>query len=85
MIRAILRAGTIEPLDELPGNWSDGQELVIEACAPSDEPAEIEDWYKKLRELSAGLSIQDRDCLEAALAEQDRVAKDLMRKELGLN
>jgi len=41
MIRAILKKGKIEPLDELPECWRDGQELIVEGCEPSDDPAEI--------------------------------------------
>jgi hypothetical protein len=29
MIRAIYRDGAIQPLDELPSTWHDGQELVV--------------------------------------------------------
>src|SRR5712691_10883913 len=53
MIRAILKKGKIEPLDELPGHWRDGQELTVEGGEPSDDPAEIKKWHKKLLTLSA--------------------------------
>jgi hypothetical protein len=48
MIRAILRKGRIQPLDELPKHWRDGQELIVEGCEPSDDPADIKKWHDKL-------------------------------------
>jgi hypothetical protein len=85
MIRAILKKGKIEPLDELPGYWHDGQELIVEGCAPSDDPAEIRKWHKKLQALSAQIAPEDHKRMAAALAEQDRQAKESMRREMGLN
>jgi len=41
MIRAILKKGKLLPLDELPQHWHDGQELIVECCEPSDDPADI--------------------------------------------
>jgi hypothetical protein len=46
MIRAISKKGKIEPLDPLPGHWRNGQELTVEGCAPSDDPAEIKKWHE---------------------------------------
>ena len=85
MIRAILKKGKIEPLDELPGHWRDGQELTVEGCAPSDDPAEIKKWHDKLLTLSAQIPAEDHKRMAAALAEQDRQAKESMRREMGLN
>jgi hypothetical protein len=85
MIRAILKKGKIEPLDELPGYWRDGQELIVEGCEPSDDPAEIKKWHEKLLALSAQIPAEDHRRMAAALAEQDRQAKESMRREMGLN
>lgn len=50
MIRAILKKGKIVPLDKLPKDWHDGQELFVEGSnEPSDDPAEIEKWHQKLK------------------------------------
>ena len=85
MIRAILKKGKIEPLDALPAHWHDGQELTVEGSEPSDDPAEIKRWYKKLLALSAQIPVEDHKRMSAALAEQDRQAKESVRREMGLN
>ena len=85
MIRAILKKGKIQPLDELPQHWRDGQELVVEDCGPSDDPADIKKWHDKLLALSAQIPAEDHDRMAAALAEQNRQAKELMRRDMGLS
>jgi hypothetical protein len=85
MIRAILKKGKIEPLEALPENWRDGQELVVDGGEPSDDPVEIKRWYKKLQALSAQIPAEDHKRMAAALAEQDRIAKESTRREMGLN
>ena len=84
MIRAILKKGKIQPLDELPQHWREGQELIVEGCEPSDDPADITIWHDKLVTLSAQIPAEDHERMAAALAEQDRQAKELMRRDLGL-
>jgi hypothetical protein len=85
MIRAILRKGKIQPLDDLPPHWHEGQELIVEGCEPSDDPAVIKKWHDKLIALSAQIPAEDHARMAAALAEHDRQAKDLMRREMGLD
>lgn len=75
MIRSILRIGKIQPLESLPRNWRDGQELIVEGGDPSDDPAEIKKWHDKLAALSAKIPAEDHARMAAALAEQDRQAK----------
>lgn len=85
MIRAILKKGKIQPLDELPPHWHEGQELIVEGCEPSDNPAEIEKWHDKLVALSAQIPAADHERMAAAVAEQDRKAKARMRRDMGLD
>lgn len=85
MIRAILKKGKIQPLDELPTHWRDGQELFVEGCEPSDDPAEIKKWYDKLTTLSARIPASDHQRMASAVSEQDRQAKKLMSREMGLD
>jgi hypothetical protein len=85
MIRAILKKGKIQPLDELPGHWRDGQELIVEGCQPSDDAAVIKQWHEKLLVLSAQISTGDHKRMAAAVAEQDHRSKEMMRREMGLN
>src|SRR5438309_70057 len=48
MIRAILKKGKIQPVVELPGQWRDGQELMVEGGEPSNDPSDIKKWHEKL-------------------------------------
>jgi hypothetical protein len=86
MIRAIFRDGQIQPLDPLPIYWGDGQELQITEIEPIDDPEAIERWCRELD------SIANRpddpaewERMKSALDEADRVAKDQVRKEMGLD
>jgi len=82
MIRAILKKGKIQPLDELPQHWREGQELIVEGCELSDEPAEIRNWHDKLVALTAEIPAEDHERMMAAVAEQDRQAKERMRRDM---
>src|SRR5947209_6745788 len=84
MIRAILKRGKIQPVGKLPKHWREGQELLVDSTVPSDDPAEIKAWYKKLIKLSAQIPKEDHDRMAAAIAEQKRESKELMRAEMGL-
>ena len=85
MIRAILKKGKIQPLDELPTHWREGQELIVEGGEPSDDPAVIQEWYERLQKLSSQIPAEDHARMAAALAEQTRQAKERMRREMGLD
>jgi hypothetical protein len=85
MIRAILRKGKIQPLDELPEHWREGQELIVEGGEPSDDPADIRKWHEELMALSAQIPAEDHKRMAAALAEQNRRAKERMRRDMGLD
>lgn len=84
MIRAILKKGKIQPLDELPQHWGEGQELIVEGCEPLSDPVAIKAWHDKLVALSARIPAADHERMAAALAEQDRHAKEMMRRDLDL-
>jgi enamine deaminase RidA (YjgF/YER057c/UK114 family) len=85
MIRAILKKGKIQPLDELPRHWRDDQELIVEGCEPSDDPADIKAWHDKLVSLSAQIPAEDHERMAAAVADQNRQAKARMRRHMGLD
>jgi hypothetical protein len=85
MIRAILRKGKIQPLDELPVHWCEGQELIVEGGEPSNDPADIREWHEELIALSAQIPADDHKRMAAALAEQERQAKERMRRDMGLD
>jgi hypothetical protein len=66
-IKAIVRDGRIEPLEPLPADWLDGQELVVEQPEPSDDPAEIERWAKELEESTAKIPPEEHERFERAM------------------
>jgi hypothetical protein len=76
MIRAILKRGKIQPVDKLPEHWREGQELIVEGAEPSRNAADIKKWYAKLMSLSAQIPPEDHKRMAAAVAEQDRQAKE---------
>lgn len=83
MVRAILRGGAIRPLSPLPETWPEGQELVIEAN-PSVSSEDWESWSREIDELAARIPPEDFDRVESALAEADRRAKEVVRRQMGL-
>jgi hypothetical protein len=85
MIRAVLRKGKIQPLDELPRHRREGQELIVEDCEPSDDPEDIKKWHDELVALSAQIPAEDHERMAAALAEPRRLAKDRMRREMDMD
>jgi len=44
----------------------------------------IKKWHEQLLALSARIPAEDHKRMAAALAEQDRQAKELMRRDMGL-
>jgi hypothetical protein len=88
MIRAILREGQIEPLDPIPPEWGNGQELRVEQTV-SASPENTMDIDLCRAELEAVIAQMPDDPDDArrfhdALAEADRIAKELVRREMGL-
>ena len=84
MIHAIYKDGQIQPVDGIPDSWQDGKELIVQETGPSDDPAEITRWYEELQRLAAEVPDEDHDRVMAALEEQKRLGKELMRREMGL-
>lgn len=84
MVKAILEHGTIQPLSPLPGNWSNGQELVITEAPPADESQDLEQWSREIDRLAAAFPPEDFDFVDAALAEADKEAKEMVRRQMGL-
>lgn len=85
MIRAILKKGKIHPVGELPEHWREGQELIVEECEPSNDPADIKAWHDKLVALSAQIPAADHERMAAAIAELSGQAKARMRRDMGLD
>jgi hypothetical protein len=82
-IKAILRDGRIQPLEPLPPDWTEGQELVIEEPDWGETAAEIEQWAKELEASTARIPVEEHELLESALEEIERESKDAVRREWG--
>lgn len=87
-IRAILRNGVIHPLDSVPPQWGEGQELRVEEVE-SPSPAGQDDlsvWRQELEMLVAQLDDpREWEQLEAQFAEADKQAKAAVRRDMGLS
>jgi hypothetical protein len=81
MIKAILRNGHIQPLEPLPPNWTDGQELVVEQPQANTSREEIEKWADDLDLATANISPEDQARFEAVLDEIERESKEAVRRE----
>lgn len=84
MPKAVLKNGMIYPLEPLPPEWTDGQELSVEAVADADEDQDIDAWYQELQTLVAQNDPNDWARVEQAIQAADEQAKALVRKQMGL-
>ncbi len=81
MIRAVYSNGKIQPLDDLPATWQDGQELVVDVCVGPALRETIEQWAVEMDDAGA-LSDEDHDRFMKALEEVERESKVLGRREM---
>jgi hypothetical protein len=82
MPKAILKNGVIYPLEPLPSEWAEGQELVVEA-APAERSERIDRWYRELEEAVAEIDPEDERRREEAIRNLRREAKEQTRREMG--
>jgi len=85
MIRAVVRNGTIQPLEPLPADWSDGREVVVQdgPATSGDSPEAIDQWYQELEALCAHGDLEDDERLREALTQAHEHAKDVVRRQMG--
>lgn len=88
MVKAVLRSGRIQPVTDLPENWVDGEELIVEAIdeaeiCPSAEV--ISAWARELEEGASRISSEDVDRFLRAVAEQREIGKAQIRRQMGLD
>lgn len=75
MIRAVVKNGTIHPLDPMPPDWSDGRELVVEGAEPNGPPEQIDAWFQDVESAASAGELEDDHRLELAVDEVRRQAK----------
>ena len=84
MIKAVVKNGTIHPLEPMPPDWSDGREVIVEEFEPSGRPEQIDDWFQDLEAAATKMDPEDERRLDDAVTEVRRQAKEMARREMGL-
>jgi hypothetical protein len=52
MIRPVVQNGKILPIDPMPPEWVEGQQVIVED-ANSAPLEDLEEWYRELKELGS--------------------------------
>ncbi len=81
-IKAVLRTGVIEPLEDLPGNWKDGQSLRVADDEERADEGEIRAWAHEIEEAAARIPESEHQKFMEALAQQKREAKAYMQRAM---
>ncbi|HZL35445.1 MAG TPA: hypothetical protein VFC78_09060 [Tepidisphaeraceae bacterium] len=84
-IKAVLRHGVIQPVEPLPLDWAEGQELVIEEPKPDRADAEISQWAQEMDAATSQIPAEEHERFLNALDEIERESKDAVRKQWGLS
>jgi hypothetical protein len=82
MIRAIYRDGAIQPLDEVPADWREGDELIVDQADEVPSAEELDAWVADVEAAVAKIPDSDHDIMEAVLAQVEAESKELGRREL---
>jgi len=81
-IKAVLRHGVIQPIDPLPSDWADGQELLVEEPQPSGA-ADIAKWSAELDAATTQIPAEEHVRFLQALDQIERESKAAVRKQWG--
>ena len=85
MPKAVLHDGVIQPLEPLPPDWREGQELRVEKADETDATAaEITRDFAELADLCSRADPDDDARLAHALQKARQFAKDQVRRSMGL-
>jgi len=84
-IKAILRDGRIQPLEPLPPDWIEGQELLVEEPASAGTQAQVDQWANDLDKTTAQIPAEEHNRFLRALGEIEQETKDAVRREWGLS
>jgi hypothetical protein len=82
-IKAILRDGAIQPVEPLPSQWADGQELIVEQPEFTAEQSELRAWTEDLESAAAKLPPEEHERFLKALDEIERQSKNAVGREWG--
>lgn len=81
MVRAIYKDGAIWPVEPLPEDWREGQELIVDAeenRVPAD-PDAIAQWNRDVDDAAAEIPTAEFERLFEAIEAHRREAKQLYR------
>lgn len=81
-IKAVLRHGIIQPIDPLPSDWADGQELVVEE-PQRNGATDISQWAQELDVATSQIPDEEHDRFLQALDQIERESKEAVRKQWG--
>jgi hypothetical protein len=83
--KAIVSRGEIRPLEPLPTDWQEGQQLRVEKADDGETPVdEIDRDFAALTTLCEASESADEEQLERALGDARRQAKEQVRRHMGL-
>jgi len=85
MPRAVLQNGEIRPIEPLPREWQDGEQLRVERAEDAESPAdEIDGDFAVLAAMCADSESDDEQRLSEALRQAREQSKTQVRKQMGL-
>ena len=94
MVQAVIKDGRVELLDPLPAEWSAGTRLNVDRLSVDEDTNSsayrefVDQWAAEFEAMFDGVDpVQeesDHALLEANLAEADRIAKEFVRRDMGL-
>jgi hypothetical protein len=84
MLKAVVSGGGIRPLEPLPADWQEGQQLRVEKAEGEMSVEDIDRDFAVLAALCEVSEPADEEQLERALQEARRQAKEQVRRHMGL-
>jgi hypothetical protein len=84
MVKAVVSGGEIRVLEPLPPEWRDGDTVYVELLEDNMTPEEIDREFDLLDELCASSDPADEERMRLALEEAHQLAKEQVRKQMGL-
>ena len=94
MVQAVIKDGRVELLDPLPAEWPTGTRLNVDRLSADEDTNSsayrefVDQWAAEFEAMFDGVDPVQEACdhalLEANLAEADRIAKEFVRRDMGL-
>lgn len=85
MLKAVIHQGQIQALEPLPVDWQEGQALRVEKADVEETPAsQIDSDFATLASLCESSDPGDEERLNRAIHEMRQLAKEQMRREMGI-